>query len=406
MYDLYKQTVARKSSLPGIFFEDQKWTFSELLRLTDKIASVYQNLGVKRGDRLGLLMESHPVYPAIWIAATKLGAATGLLNYSQKDKTLQHSIDELQPKLMIVSQILSENLLGIKLPEGCQILVLDDRAISPDNYCDESRKIASFDRLPTAKSLDRLIAQSDERFVRDPDHKASVKDTILFIYTSGTTGLPKAAVISCARYLLLSVGPCSFLRLNADKDLIYNSLPLYHTAGGITGMGQHIVFGMPIALRRKFSASQFWSDCIKYNATVIQYVGELCRYLLSQPEKAEDKAHRVRLAYGNGIRPQVWAEFVNRFNVAQIGEFYGATESNANFCNSENKLGAIGFSSVIAPWAYPVYLIRTDPVTEEVLRDPNTGLCISCNYGEVGQLVGAIRPNDPCRNFDGYTNSQ
>jgi solute carrier family 27 fatty acid transporter 1/4 len=63
---------------------------------------------------------------------------------------------------------------------------------------------------------------------------------------------------------------------------------------------------------------------------VAQYIGEICRYLLSAPERPEDKAHKVQLMFGNGLRPQIWENFVNRFNVANIGEFYGATEGNSN----------------------------------------------------------------------------
>ncbi len=139
---------------------------------------------------------------------------------------------------------------------------------------------------------------------------------------------------------------------------------------------------------------------------MVQYVGEICRYLLVQPPNPDECRHKVRLAIGNGLRREVWTDFVHRFNVPQMGEFYGATESNANLCNSENRVGAIGFTSVIAPWAYPVYLIRTDEVTGEVVRDPRTGLCIACEDNEVGQLIGRVKRKSPVRNFEGYLNAK
>ncbi|VEL13792.1 unnamed protein product [Protopolystoma xenopodis] len=118
----------------------------------------------------------------------------------------------------------------------------------------------------------------------------------------------------------------------------------------------------------------------------------MCRYLLAQPLRPTDNAHKVWLAFGNGLRPQVWTEFCKRFGIKRIGEFYGATESNANFCNADNKVGAIGFTSRILPWAYPVTLIQIDQTDPDAppLRDPRTGLCMVCPPDVPGQLVGRI----------------
>ena len=63
---------------------------------------------------------------------------------------------------------------------------------------------------------------------------------------------------------------------------------------------------------------------------VAQYIGETCRYLLAAPSRPEERAHKIRLMYGNGLRRQIWEEFVKRFQIRQISEFYGATEGNAN----------------------------------------------------------------------------
>lgn len=71
---------------------------------------------------------------------------------------------------------------------------------------------------------------------------------------------------------------------------------------------------------------------------VVQYIGEICRYLLSQPIRPSEKGHKVRLAVGNGLRPSVWEAFTGRFRVAQIGEFYGATECNCSIANMDGKV--------------------------------------------------------------------
>lgn len=167
------------------------------------------------------------------------------------------------------------------------------------------------------------------------------------------------------------------------------------------GVGSVFLFGVTMAIRKKFSASNFWSDCIKYNCTSAQYIGELCRFLLLTPPKPEDTQHKIRFMFGNGLRPQIWESFVKRFNIAQIGEIYGATESNANLANFDNTMGAVGFVPRIAKFLYPVDLVRCDEETGEPLRGDN-GLCLKCEPGEAGVLVGKINPNHAARSFAGY----
>jgi solute carrier family 27 (fatty acid transporter), member 1/4 len=160
-------------------------------------------------------------------------------------------------------------------------------------------------------------------------NKISAKDKMVYIYTSGTTGLPKAAVITNIRYMFMALGSNFMLDIR-HEDIIYSPLPLYHTAGGMVGVGSVLLRGVTMALRKRFSASQYWTDCIRYNATVSQYIGELCRFVLMSPPKPTDTQHQVRMIYGNGLKPQIWPQLVKRFNIPQIGEVYGSTEGNSN----------------------------------------------------------------------------
>uniref|UniRef100_A0A3B3ZPY2 long-chain-fatty-acid--CoA ligase n=1 Tax=Periophthalmus magnuspinnatus TaxID=409849 RepID=A0A3B3ZPY2_9GOBI len=194
-------------------------------------------------------------------------------------------------------------------------------------------------------------------------------DRLFYIYTSGTTGLPKAAIV---------------------------------VHSNIVGVGQCLINGLTVVVKRKFSASRFWDDCIKYNCTqIVQYIGEICRYLLSQPVQPSEKRHKVRLAVGNGLRPSVWEAFTERFGVKQIGEFYGATECNCSIANMDGKVGACGFNSRILPFVYPIRLVKIDEDTMELVRD-SRGLCVP----EPGLLVGRINQKDPLRRFDGYANPE
>ncbi|KAI6224328.1 AMP-binding enzyme [Aphelenchoides fujianensis] len=177
-------------------------------------------------------------------------------------------------------------------------------------------------------------------------------------------------------------------------------MPLYHSAAGIIGIGQTIVRGSTAIIRRSFSASEFWSDAIKTDATASQYIGEICRYLLAQPKKDEERRHRIRLMYGNGLRPEIWAEFVERFGIKKIGEFYGSTEGNSNMVNIDSHIGSCGFIPTYpgVHKFYPLRLLKAtrtrflqvDPETNELCRDAN-GLCIPCKPGDSGEMVGVIK---------------
>uniref|UniRef100_A0A3B1K1G8 Very long-chain fatty acid transport protein n=2 Tax=Astyanax mexicanus TaxID=7994 RepID=A0A3B1K1G8_ASTMX len=229
-------------------------------------------------------------------------------------------------------------------------------------------------------------------------------DRLFYIYTSGTTGLPKAAIVVHSRYFRIAAFGYFSFRMQSD-DIIYDCLPLYHSAGNIMGVGQCVIHGLTVVVKKKFSASRFWDDCIKYNCTVVQYIGEICRYLLSQPVRPSERGHRVRLAVGNGLRPSVWEAFTERFGIKQIGEFYGATECNCSIANMDGKVGACGFNSRILPNVYPIRLVKVDEETMELVRNKE-GLCVPCRPGEPGLLVGKINQQDPLRRFDGYANQE
>ncbi len=229
-------------------------------------------------------------------------------------------------------------------------------------------------------------------------------DTALLIYTSGTTGLPKAAAI---RHNRLYGGGLLFARhygLRPD-DRYYTPLPLYHSAATVVCVMATVVTGATVVLTRRFSASRFWDDCVAHQVTVIQYIGELCRYLLSAPVSDMERRHRVRLAIGNGLRPDVWEPFQTRFGIGEIGEFYAATEGNAglfNHCTRPRDQGAIGHMGSLVHWFSGMRLVRYDVEADEIVRDPATGLCVPCAPGEAGELVSKIVAWDPMRTFAGY----
>ncbi|MCG8535742.1 MAG: AMP-binding protein, partial [Pseudomonadales bacterium] len=179
------------------------------------------------------------------------------------------------------------------------------------------------------------------------------------------------------------------------SDVFYVPLPLYHNNALTVSWGSVLTSGACFALTRKFSVSKFWDEVQHFNATGFCYIGELCRYLLSRPKSPQDRLHKVRVVVGNGLRPEIWMEFKERFGIERICEFYGASECNLAFVNSFDVDCTAGFCP------YPFSVVEVDPETEEPKRNPD-GFMIKVPKGGVGLLITEISDLAP---FDGYTDS-
>lgn len=384
---LFQEHTKKYPQKPCFLFEDQTWTFQDVEDYTNQVANFFYEEGFRKGDVISLFMENRPEYICFWLGLSKIGVVAALVNFNLRQEPLAHSVNAAESQAMIFGGEMSEAVKDIlpRLPSTMRL------------YC--SGRMVSNDLTPTF--LDQPLSRTSK--YPPPAVDQSFKDKLFYVYTSGTTGLPKAAVVSHTRFFYMSYAVNKFFEIKGS-DVIYDTLPLYHTAGGILGVGQTMHCGAVLVIRKKFSASLFWSDCVKYKCTIAQYIGEICRYLLAQPCRPEEQQHQVRLMFGNGVKPQIWKQFQERFGVSVIGEFYGATEGNCNIVNFENKVGAVGFTTRILPILYPVTLVKVDLVTGEYVRDKN-GVCVHAQPGELGELAGKIIKGNPVRDFDGYVNT-
>jgi fatty-acyl-CoA synthase len=339
-------------------------------------------------------MENRAEYIATWAGLAKLGVTAALVNTHLAGKALAHAIATSGARHLVIGEECLERFAGAPAPaEPLEVWVARDpeapRAAWPAGVHDLEAALAS---------------QSDAN--PDPALRAGLVagDDLFYIYTSGTTGLPKAARFSHLRFLAMGDVSAFALALRPG-DVHYCALPLYHSAGGAMLVGSVLSAGAVIALRRKFSASRFWDDIRRHRATCFQYIGELCRYLLQQPPRRDDREHGVRAMIGNGLRADVWQAFQERFAVPMVREFYGATEGNIAIMNFENKVGSVGRY----PWKLlsNARIVRYDHDADAPVRGPD-GRCIECGVDEVGELIGRLpsRKNDAAGRFEGYTSKE
>ncbi|XP_068523311.1 long-chain fatty acid transport protein 6-like [Anas acuta] len=385
--DKFVKLAEEQPHKPFLIYEGKVHTYRDVDRRSNRVAQVFLHHGaLKKGDTVALLMGNEPDFIHVWFGLAKLGCVVAFLNFNVRSRSLLHCLSSCEPKILIVGA----DLLG----------TLEE--ILPNLQKDISVWIMTKDStFPSVHTLlDKMEAVSEDPVPVNQRSANNLKSSVLYIFTSGTTGLPKAAVISHMQVLKGAAGLWAFGA--TAEDIIYITLPLYHSAASLLGIGGCIELGATCVLRKKFSASQFWNDCKKYNVTVIQYIGELCRYLCSQPVKDGEKNHKVRLAVGNGVRNDVWREFLDRFGAIKICEFYGATEGNICFMNHTGKIGSVGRTNYFYKLFFPFDLIKYDFQKDEPIRNKH-GWCEKVNKGEAGLLISKVNAKNP---FFGYAGSK
>jgi fatty-acyl-CoA synthase len=361
----------------AVLYQDRTLTYADLAAGANRYAHWAMGQGVRKGDVVALFMEGCPEYLMAWLGVAMLGAVTALINTNQRGPALAHSIAIASARHAII---------GHELADAWHDAVATAQ-IRPIAWVTGGLAAGS-------ENLDAALAQASPA----PPDKAvraglTCKDNAFYIYTSGTTGLPKAANFSHMRMLYMMYGFAGALNAH-EGDRMYDTLPLYHSTGGVCAVGVALTTGGSVVIRRKFSVNEFWNDCHRYRPTFFQYIGELCRYLLNAPPGPHERDHSIRAITGNGLRPEIWDAFQTRFNIPRIIEFYGATEGNVSMLNYDGKRGAVGRVPRYMRSLIKTRIVRFDLESEMPVRGPD-GFCIECPPGEVRNETG--------RNFEGYT---
>ena len=370
-------------------FEGRLVTYNEFEATANRVAHWALDQGLKAGDTVALFMENRPEYVAVWFGLSKIGVVSALINHNLADEALAHCVNIADAKAVI-----SGAEQDAQLASAVELLT-GNPALWTLGGSETNR----------VRALDPLLADaSDQRPGRE--HRDGIKAgaLALYVYTSGTTGLPKAAKLTHARtqgMMKAFIAACKM----TQRDRMYITLPLYHGTGGLCGIGMTLTTGACVILRKKFSASKFWDDVVDNEATAFAYIGELCRYLLNQPPHPKERAHRLRTGFGNGLRPEIWQSFFDRFGIPHLAEFYGSTEGNVSFVNVDGKIGAVGrIPSFLKSKFENVKFVKFDIEAEEPIRGAN-GLCMECDPDEVGEAIGRIS-TEVRERFEGYNDEE
>ena len=385
-----QEASVRFGEAPALLSERESFTYAQLAARANKYARWAMEQGLTKGDVVCLLMTNRPEYFAIWLGITSVGAAVSLLNTNLVGPSLTYSTRIVAPKCIIASTEFTGALHDA--------LQADDLRAAVWVHGEGDSQRPRIDRAVEGFSGEALGVEE-----RQPP---AIDDLALYIYTSGTTGLPKAARVSHMRAMQWSHWFAGMMDVQAI-DRMYNCLPMYHSVGGVQVIGAMLVGGGSVVIREKFSASQFWDDVVRWDCTLFEYIGELCRYLLHTGPSPNEREHRIRMACGNGLAAEIWDAFKDRFRIPQILEFYAATEGSVSLFNVQGKRGAIGHIPSYLKHRFSALLVATDIETGVPLRNEH-GLCVPCKPNQVGEALGRI-VNDSASlgtRFDGYTSEE
>ena len=393
--DRWEEQVEKFSHKVFLYYADQVYTYQQANEIINQYAQTFLKLGLRTSQTISICLENRPHFYWVWFAAMKLGLKVSFLNTNLKGLPLEHAVKESESLCVVVGDECIANFDKQYTQISVPIWRIEDPecTISP---IQENLFSQNITRLARAASIE------------NPDRKMrahlTAEETALYIFTSGTTGLPKAAITSHMRWMMAGAVMEVVLESTAN-DVFYCFLPLYHGAAATSLTSTALVSGAAIALRRKFSLSQFWNDVRKYGVTSCQYVGEICRYLLSQPESPDDRGHTLVKMTGTGLTKDNWHQFINRFGIKKVYESWGSTEGNANTLNFDNRIGSCGR---VPYWEKTnLRIVKYDQETNTYPKN-EAGFFIPCEPGEVGEAIAYIveSPLTGGGRFEGYTSKE
>lgn len=395
--------VAAKFDAQGYPVNDELFTmesyaYKELYDMILRYSYILKNeFGISSKDTIGVDFMNKPLFIILWFALWNIGALPAFLNYNTKGAPMVHCI-----KIAGISQVFID-------PDGADAIRETEKSIKEElptvklHYIDEPELLKALSDKGRAK----YRAPNHTRRPNDKDSSCGA-----LIYTSGTTGLPKSAIMSWRKAFMAGAFFGSVMKID-EKSNVMTAMPLYHSTAAILGVCPALASGGCVSICQRFSASTFWTQARLVKATHIQYVGEVCRYMLNAKYHPDEGRHRVKIAYGNGLRRDIWHDFKQRFRIEAVGEFYASSESpiaTTNLQYGDFGVGACRKYGTLINLILGITqkIAKTDPEDESLLwRDPQTGLCACAEYNEPGELLMKIfNPKNIEASFQGYYGNQ
>ncbi len=385
MGTILERNADKFAARTALLYEDIRITHEAFNSRVNQYAHFLSSQGVRKGDVALVLVDNRPELLMIIGALSKLGAVASLINPNLRGKVLLYSINLTRGRTFIIGQELLEAFEEIK----------DEVELTGNDRLYYQQESGQADAPAGYEDLDAAIR--DQPTTNPPTtREIRLGDPFAYVFTSGTTGLPKASIQTHRRWFAGMYWFGKIVMNLKPTDVYYCPLPFCHTNGLHVAWGSAAGCGTALAIRRRFSASQFWEDTRKFSANSFIYVGEVCRYLMNQPPRPDDRDNPIETVVGNGLRPDIWKAFKERFGISKVYELYGAAEAPLIFSNILNVDCTVGLC--LTPFA----IVRYDLDGDEPVRGEE-GFMEKVAPGETGLLLAEISERMP---FSGYTEKE
>ncbi len=321
--ELIDRRVADDPGFVYCRFGEQALTLGELDRRINRFANGLLALGIKRGDRVAVMLPNHPDYVVAFLAAAKIGVCQVPVNNNLRASGLAYVLEHSRLRGLIVDTRFAPQVTPVLKPGMAEFIIGRGGIVG-----------SGFGQATTFEEVIERGAPTKPPVVTRQD------DALLISYTSGTTGVPKGVLVTD-----MMLQACGYAATTvADvrpKDVLYLWEPIYHIAG-CEVLIVAVLERVTLALAERFSASRFWSEVRARGATHIHFFGGVLGLLLKEPPGPGDRDHGARIAWGGGCPISIWTKFQDRFGV-RIRECYGMTEASSfTTVNTEEKIGSVG----------------------------------------------------------------
>lgn len=384
------ETAAQKyPDNPAVKSHDGILGYKAFNELVNRYCTYLMARGVKKGDKVVLMMGNRPDLLAVYSAVAKLGGVSVMINPNLDKDALLYCLTLNPVRTFIIGEEMVDTF----------------ETIRPDMIHNGGRYVflvPAGERKPVPKGFTDIKAAIQGCPTGNPPTTRTVKpeDAIAHVFTPASPdGMPEASVITHGRLVKGAYFNGGIILDLKSEDTLYVPLPFFHPNALVLSWPCVLPTGSALAIRREFSADSFWSDVRHFNATVWCYTGDQCRSLLNQPQKPDDRNHTLTRIFGSGLPPDIWTEFKNRFGISRVFEMYGIPGSNLFFVNRFNLDKTIG--TCTASHA----IVKYDKEADTPVKN-DKGFLQTVRVGETGLLLGEITESDPCPGFIGKDSAE
>jgi len=295
-----------------LIFQGRGLSYGDLDLLANQAGNMLIGLGVRRGDKIAIMMKNCVEWLAVWFGAAKIGAIVCPVNTAYVGEGLAYQLDHSDSSILIVDDEYRDRFYNIvnSVPRVQQIVV---------RQTGECQQEAGIQIRDLSTEIERNSTQPPPECVLTPRDPASI------LYTSGTTGRPKGCVLPQGQYLVAA----EQMVLNCEyhsEDILYTCLPLFHINAQNYSVLAAMAARATVVLDDRFTASGFWQKLIDNDVTAFNFIGGMPLMLWNQEPTIIDSAHKARLAFGVPVPLEIWNEWEERFDL-RIVYAYGMTEN-------------------------------------------------------------------------------